>query len=128
MSKPFDIVGEIFKEHFKEDPMRPLKNLYAEAQLQKAEQAKKSRSNRKAFIESELVEFRPDYIDAKEILSALKTGLALRTSPHGDDLPLEVEHAFNDLEMSFDACEAALYEPEAYDSIGEERYNGDNLE
>ena len=58
---------------------------------------KKFRGNRQHFIESELVEFRPDFLEATELLSALKTGLALKVGPYGDDLPIEVEYAFNDL-------------------------------
>ena len=113
MSKPFDIVGEIFKEHFQEDPMLPLKNLYAQVKAQAVKAKNNSRDLRKQFIESELVEFRPDFMDATEILSALKTGLALRVGPYGDDLPIEVEHAFQDLHRAMDA--ACPYEPEAYD-------------
>lgn len=62
-----------------------------------AEADRKFRLNRQKFIESELVEFRPDFYEASEILSALKTGLALKVGPYGDDLPIEVEYAFNDL-------------------------------
>ena len=61
------------------------------------ESDKKSRFNRQTFIESELVEFRADFLEATEILASLKTGLALKVGPYGDDLPLEVEYAFNDL-------------------------------
>ena len=121
MSKPFDIVGEIFKEHFTEDPMLPLKNLYAQVKAQAVEAKNNSRDLRKQFIESELVEYRPDFMDATEILSALKTGLALRVGPYGYDLPIEVEHAFQDLHRAMDA--ACPYEPEAYDSMSDfDRY------
>lgn len=61
------------------------------------ESDKKFRSNRQHFIESELVEFRADFLEATEILASLKTGLALKVGPYGDDLPLEIEYAFNDL-------------------------------
>src|SRR3990167_5147203 len=115
--KPFDIVGEIFKEHFTEDPMLPLKNLYAQVKAHAVEEKRNSRDLRKQFIESELVEYRPDFMEATEILSALKTGLALRVGPYGDDLPIEVEHAFQDLHRAMDA--ACPYEPEAYDSMSD---------
>ena len=83
-----------------------------------AEADKKFRCNRQHFIENELVEFRPDFIEASEILSSLKTGLALKVGPYGDDLPIEVEHAFEDLVKALDA--ACPYEPEAYDPIGDD--------
>lgn len=86
-----------------------------------ADEDRKFRSNRQHFIESELVEFRPDFYEATEILSALKTGLALKVGPYGDDLPIEVEHAFEDLVKAMD--KACPYEPEAYDSMSDvDRY------
>ena len=81
------------------------------------ESDKKSRFNRQTFIESELVEFRPDFLEATEILASLKTGLALKVGPYGDDLPIEVEHAFEDLKKALDA--SCPYEPEAYDSMND---------
>jgi hypothetical protein len=84
-----------------------------------AAEDRKFRDNRQRFIESELVEFRPSFEEAAELLSALKTGLALKVGPYGDDLPIEVEEAFEDLKKAMDA--ATPYEPEAYDSIGEDR-------
>ena len=119
--KPFNII-EAINEHFKEeDPMLPLKNLYAQVKAQAVKAKNNSRDLRKQFIESELVEYRPDFMDATEILSALKTGLALRVGPYGDDLPIEVEHAFQDLHRAMDA--ACPYEPEAYDSMSDfDRY------
>lgn len=116
------VFAGILKPLSEPDPMAPLKKVYAEAMEQKAAAEKKSRFDRQRFIESELVEFRPDFTEASEILSALKTGLSLRMD---ENLPLEVEHAFHDLVMAFDACEAALYEPEAYDSMGDIEYRKD---
>lgn len=91
------VFAGILKPLSEPDPMAPLKKVYAEAMEQKAAAEKKSRFDRQRFIESELVEFRPDFTEASEILSSLKTGLALKVGPYGDDLPLEVEYAFNDL-------------------------------
>lgn len=101
------------------------KHVTAMAQLAKeiramtAEADRKCRFNRQRFIESELVEFRPDFTEASEILHAIRTGLALKVGSYGDDLPVEVEEAFEDLKKAMDA--ACPYEPEAYDSIGDNR-------
>jgi hypothetical protein len=89
-----------------------------------AAEDKKFRDNRQRFIESELVEFRPSFEEATEILSALKTGLALKVGPWGDDLPVEVEHAFEDLTKAMD--KATPYEPEFYDPA--DQYSGEDEE
>jgi hypothetical protein len=95
--------------------------LAKEIREETAKQDAKFRSDRQHFIENELVEFRPDFLEATEILSALKTGLALKVGPYGDDLPIEVEHAFQDLVRAMDA--ATPYEPEAFDSVSDmDRY------
>ena len=107
------------------------KHVTAMAQLAKeiramtAEADKKCRFNRQRFIESEIVEMKPDFIEASEILSSLKTGLALKVGPYGDDLPIEVEHAFEDLEKALD--KACPYEPEAYDSMSD-GFDHDNMD
>jgi hypothetical protein len=60
----------------------------------------------------ELVKLRPSYEEAILIAAALKVGLALRESPYGDDLPLDVDQCFHDLAKSFDAQEQ--FEPDPY--------------
>jgi hypothetical protein len=65
-------------------------------------------------ISLDLVNLRPRYEEAVLLLSALKTGLALREGPYGDDLPIEVEHAYLDLLKAMDAAEYAKFVPEAY--------------
>ena len=111
------IFQQLTKTLSEPDPMAPLKRVYAEALEKRAEAAKKHRADRQRFIESELVEFRPDFLETSEILAALKTGLALKVGPYGDDLPIEVEEAFEDLKRAMDA--ACPYEPEAYDSMSD---------
>ena len=91
-----------------------------------AREDRKFRFNRQRFIESELVEFRPDFLEASELLVSLKTGLALKVGPYGDDLPIEVEHAFEDLEKALD--KACPYEPEAYDSMSDVGLDHDNMD
>lgn len=119
------VFAGILKPLSEPDPMAPLKKVYAEAMEQKAAAEKKSRFDRQRFIESELVEFRPDFLEATEILAALKTGLALKVGPYGDDLPIEVEHAFEDLKKALDA--SCPYEPEAYDSMSDVGFDHDNV-
>ena len=95
--------------------------LAKEIREETAKQDAKFRFNRQRMLESELVEFRPDFLEASELLSSLKTGLALKVGPYGDDLPIEVEYAFEDLQKALDA--ATPYEPEAYDSMSDlDRY------
>jgi hypothetical protein len=60
----------------------------------------------------ELVKLRPSYEEAILIAASLKVGLALRESPYGDDLPLEVDYKFHDLAKVLDAQEQ--YEPDPY--------------
>jgi hypothetical protein len=107
------------------DPMAPLKKVYADAlEAIKVEQAVKRR-NVQRMIESQIVEQRPDFIDAHEIVDALQAGLEARLESDNYDLPLEVRDAFNDLRKALDA--ACPYEPDAYDSMGidpRDQYNG----
>jgi hypothetical protein len=111
------------------DPMGPLKNIYAEAmEAIKVEQAVKRR-NVQRMIESQIVEQRPDFIDAHEIVDALQAGLEARLESDNYDLPLEVRDAFDDLRKALDA--ACPYEPDAYDSMGidpRDQYNGEDEE
>jgi hypothetical protein len=60
----------------------------------------------------DLVNLRPSYEEAILIAASLKVGLALRESPYGDDLPLEVDYKFHDLAKVLDAQEQ--YEPDPY--------------
>lgn len=83
-----------------------------------AESDRKFRLNRQRFIESEIVEFRPDFFDSTELLDALKCGLEARLESDNLDLPLGVRDAFDDLRKALDA--STPYEPDAYDSIGED--------
>jgi hypothetical protein len=107
------------------DPMAHLKKVYADA-LEAIEVEKSvKRRNVQRMIESQIVEQRPDFIDATEILDALKAGLEARLESDNYDLPLEVRDAFDDLRKALDA--ACPYEPDAYDSMGidpRDQYNG----
>jgi hypothetical protein len=60
----------------------------------------------------DLVNLRPSYEEAILIAASLKVGLALRESPYGDDLPLEVDYKFHDLAKVLDAQEQ--FEPDPY--------------
>jgi hypothetical protein len=71
--------------------------------------------DRYAWVDSvckQLVTRKPSYEEAILIAAALKVGLALRESPYGDDLPLDVDQCFHDLAKSFDAQEQ--FEPDPY--------------
>lgn len=75
---------------------------------------KRSRTNRQRFVESEIVELRPDYIEATEILDALRVGLALKMAPDGDALDADLEHAFKRLREELDLSDE-LYLRRTYD-------------
>jgi hypothetical protein len=71
--------------------------------------------DRYAWVDSvceQLVTRKPSYEEAILIAASLKVGLALRESPHGDDLPLEVDYKFHDLAKALDAQEQ--FEPDPY--------------
>lgn len=106
----FDFITKPLSEP---DPMGPLKNYYASEIEKVAAERSVKRMNVKRLAESQIVELRPDFIDASEILDALETGMTARLESDGDDLPLEVRDAFDDLRKAMD--KAAPYEPDAYD-------------
>ena len=72
-----------------------------------------ARYERQEMLSDELAMFRPTYEEAVELLSALRLGLEARVSPHGDDLPMEVGYAFDDLKKAMD--KRIPHDIEAYD-------------
>jgi hypothetical protein len=128
-AKLHPVFTEILKNITEPDPMAPLRKVYAEALEAKAVEASVKRRNVQRMIESQIVEQRPDFIDAHEIVDALQAGLEARLESDNYDLPLEVRDAFNDLRKALDA--ACPYEPDAYDSMGidpRDQYNGEDEE
>jgi hypothetical protein len=107
------------------DPMAHLKKVYADTMEAIEVEKSVKRRNVQRMIESQIVEQRPDFIDAHEIVDALQAGLEARLESDNYDLPLEVRDAFDDLRKALDA--ACPYEPDAYDSMGidpRDQYNG----
>jgi hypothetical protein len=96
------------------------KHVTAMAQLAKeiramtAEADRKCRFNRHRMLESELVEYRPDYTEAKELLMSLQVGLGLKMSPDGDSLDPDLEHAFKRLQDELD-CADEMHHRNNYD-------------
>jgi hypothetical protein len=111
------------------------KHVTAMAQLAKeirqmtAEADRKCRFNRQRFMESELLEFRPDYTEAKELLMALQAGLALKMSPDGDALDPDLEHAFkrliNELDCADEMHHRNTYDPRDQYTGYDEDFNGE---
>ena len=97
--------------------MSAILKLAEEVKAFTVEADKKSRYNRREMLNDELVNFRPTYEEAAELVKSLQTGLASREGPYGDDLPIEAEHAFQDLIKALDA--ATPYEPDAYESMND---------
>ena len=109
------IFEQLTKSLSEPDPMAPLKNYYASELEKAAAERSVKRRNVHAMIENMIVEQRPDFIDAFEIVDALQAGLEARLEADNYDLPLEVRDAFNELRGALD--KATPYEPEAYDPL-----------
>jgi hypothetical protein len=92
--------------------MKALAKLAAEIREDTKSFDKIDRETRLDNLCLELVKLRPSYEEAILIAASLKVGLALRESPYGDDLPLEVDYKFHDLAKALDAQEK--YEPDPY--------------
>jgi hypothetical protein len=92
--------------------MKALAQLAAEIREDTKSFDKLDRDTRIDNLCLELVGLRPSYEEAILIAASLKVGLALRESPYGDDLPLEVDYKFHDLAKVLDAQEQ--YEPDPY--------------
>jgi hypothetical protein len=88
-----------------------------------AKEDRKFRFNRQRFIESELVEFRPDYTEAKELLMSLQVGLGLKMSPDGESLDPDLEHAFKRLQDELD-CADEMHHRNTYDP--RDQYTGED--
>jgi hypothetical protein len=111
------VFAGILKPLSEPDPMAPLKKLYEETLESIAAERSVKRRNVQRMIESQIVEQRPDFIDASEILDSLQAGLEARLESDNYDLPLEVRDAFDDLRKALD--KSTPYEPEAYDSMSD---------
>jgi hypothetical protein len=92
--------------------MKALAKLASEIRQETKKHDLMDRDRRIDAICLELVGLRPSYEEAILIAASLKVGLALRESPYGDDLPLEVDYKFHDLAKVLDAQEQ--YEPDPY--------------
>jgi hypothetical protein len=92
--------------------MKALAKLAAEIREDTKSFDKIDRETRLDNLCLELVKLRPSYEEAILIAASLKVGLALRESPYGDDLPLEVDYKFHDLAKALDAQEQ--FEPDPY--------------
>ena len=109
------------------------KHVTAMAQLAKeiramtAESDRKCRFNRHRMLEHELVEYRPDYNEAKELLMSLQVGLALKMAPDGDALDPDLEHAFKRLIDELDCADEMRggYDPMDQYTGYEEDFNGE---
>lgn len=79
---------------------------------------KSPRMSRQQFIESEIVEFRPDYTEAMEMLDSIEVGLNVRFN---DDVGVDVTHLFKRLREALDEADT-LHHRKTYDP--RDQYNG----
>lgn len=88
------------------DPaMRNIQGLYDMILAEKAVSKVVQRGKRQGMLESELVEFRPDFWEAKELAISLQCAIAARMNVDHDELPENLMDAFKQLEAALTECD-----------------------